>query len=156
MRVATTRKQRDMENGRKVAFTLQSVGLGKDEDGDPLTSCIVKPEEVLSGSLGKKQRLSGNAQIALQALQDAMSKYGHKMQDAEHYPQNRKFVTVDQWRICYLRMRAESDIKNSSIKKDFSRQVENLEKQDIVRSYDNNTWLVHQEDRQISAHVRRV
>ena len=53
MRVATTRKQRDMENGKKVAFTLQSVGLGKDEDGDLLTSCIVKPEEVLSGSLGK-------------------------------------------------------------------------------------------------------
>ena len=103
---------------------------------------------MLSGSLGKKQRLSGNAQIALQALQDALSKYGHKMQDAEHYPQNRKFVTVDQWSRCYLRMRAESDIKNSSIKKDFSRQVENLEKQDIVRSYDNNIWLVHQEDRQ--------
>ena len=53
MRVATTRKQRDMENHRKVAFTLQSFGLYTDEDGGPLTSCIVKPEEVLSGSLGK-------------------------------------------------------------------------------------------------------
>ena len=56
MRVATTRKQRDMENRRKVAFTLQSFGLDTDEDGDPLTSCIVKPEEVLSGSLRKKLR----------------------------------------------------------------------------------------------------
>jgi hypothetical protein len=47
-----------------------------------------------------------------------------------------------------MRMRADSQIQQSSIKKEFGRQKDILQKQDFIRSYDNYVWLVQDEDRQ--------
>lgn len=44
LRLARTMKQRDMEGGREAPFLLDVVTLGRDADGDPVTSCIVKHE----------------------------------------------------------------------------------------------------------------
>ncbi len=148
IRVATTRKQRDHENGKNVAFSLTGVNVGLDQDGDPITSCVVKPEDKNLQGLSKNHHLTGNAKIAEQALQDAFAKHGHRIYDAENYPQNRDVVNVDYWRKSYLRMRAESAIKTDSLKKDFSRQVSLFENQDIIRSFDDNVWRVNEADRQ--------
>ena len=77
-----------------------------------------------------------------------MAKNSRKLHYAENYPQNRNSVSVDLWRQSYMRMRADSQIQESSIKKDFGRQVDTLQKQDFIRSYDNNIWFIHDEDRQ--------
>jgi RecA-family ATPase len=37
----TTMKQRDGEFGKSTSFSLRRVDLGEDEDGDPVTSCVV-------------------------------------------------------------------------------------------------------------------
>ncbi|RXV64870.1 hypothetical protein C6W92_06110 [Roseovarius sp. A46] len=42
VRLARTTKQRDMPGGREHRFTLEQVDLGRDSDGDTVTSCIVK------------------------------------------------------------------------------------------------------------------
>lgn len=42
VRLARTTKQRDMEGGKELPFSLEVVTLGRDQDGDPVTSCIVK------------------------------------------------------------------------------------------------------------------
>ena len=41
-RLARTTKQRDMPGGAEHEFTLEEVALGRDSDGDPVTSCIVR------------------------------------------------------------------------------------------------------------------
>jgi len=41
-RLARTTKQRDMPGGAEHEFTLEEVSLGRDSDGDPVTSCIVR------------------------------------------------------------------------------------------------------------------
>ncbi|WP_372922986.1 AAA family ATPase [Roseovarius sp.] len=41
-RLARTTKQRDMPGGLEQSFTLEQVDLGRDSDGDAVTSCIVK------------------------------------------------------------------------------------------------------------------
>jgi hypothetical protein len=143
MRVATAHKQRDLENGKKVAFSLMGVQLGFDEDGDPITSCVVKPEELSSCSSHDKRRLKGKSQIALQALYNALAKEGRKIYDAENYPQNRNVVNVNRWQDSYMLMRADSTAQESSIKRGFRRHVKKLEEQDFIRSYDDNVWLVH-------------
>tara|TARA_B110000003_G_scaffold259201_1_gene278972 strand:+ start:2177 stop:3292 length:1116 start_codon:yes stop_codon:yes gene_type:complete len=148
IRFAKSNKQRDLENGKEVAFSLQRVELGWDEDWDPITSCVVKPEELSSSSSHIKCRPKGLALIALQALHDALAKDGRKLHDAESYPQNRNIVNVDRWRDSYMRMRADSKAQESSIKRVFRRHVKELEDLDLTRSYDDNVWLVHDEDRQ--------
>jgi hypothetical protein len=44
-RVARITKQRDGESGLEGRFTLEQVTLGRDSDGDPVTTCIVKHKE---------------------------------------------------------------------------------------------------------------
>lgn len=41
-RMARATKQRDMASGADCLFRLEQVVLGRDQDGDPVTSCIVK------------------------------------------------------------------------------------------------------------------
>ena len=47
MCLATTKKQRDLEGGRKAAFTLEAVNLGNNKDGEQITSCTVQQLDVL-------------------------------------------------------------------------------------------------------------
>lgn len=41
-RAATVTKQKDGEDGREFRFRLAEVVIGEDEDGDPITSCVVE------------------------------------------------------------------------------------------------------------------
>lgn len=60
--VVTTTKQRDIEPKPPIGFTLEVERLGEDEDGDPVTTAIVKmadPEDVAASKkilLGKNER----------------------------------------------------------------------------------------------------
>jgi hypothetical protein len=47
-----------------------------------------------------------------------------------------------------MQMRAGSTAQESSIRRAFRRHVKELEEQDFIRSYDDNVWLVDDEDRQ--------
>ena len=46
IRIATCKKQRDMENGKSIAFTLRVVDLGHDDEDDPITSCLVEQANI--------------------------------------------------------------------------------------------------------------
>ena len=46
-----------------------------------------------------------------------------------------------------MRMHADSQIQENSIKRDFGRKIDILQKQDFIRNYDKYVWLVHDEDR---------
>ena len=147
-RTATCKKQRDMENGKQVAFTLRGVDLGLDDENDPITSCLVEHADVDLSSLKKSQPLKGNMRVAKQALDAAIAKHGRKMADTENYPASRSVVSVDIWRAEFLKMRVDSGVKEPSIKKDFGRQVEALEANNLVGCYSGMVWFVHDEDRQ--------
>ncbi len=45
-RRATAKKQRDHEGGAVFPFTLKPVTIGTDQDGDPVTTCVVEHEPV--------------------------------------------------------------------------------------------------------------
>ena len=42
IRTAIATKQRDMETGEMLNFILEVVHLGEDEDGDPVTTCVIR------------------------------------------------------------------------------------------------------------------
>jgi len=147
-RRAACKKQRDMENGKQVAFTLRGVDLGLDDENDPITSCVVEHADVDLASLKKSKPLKGNMRVAKQALDAAIAKHGRKMADTENYPASRRVVSVDIWRAEFFKMRVDSGVKEASIKKDFGRQVEALEESNLVGCYSGMVWFVHDEDRQ--------
>lgn len=64
----TSRKQRDVEIGEPIGFTLKGVSVGMDEDGDLLTSCVVVAGTVAASS--PTGRLTGNPKRGFEILCD--------------------------------------------------------------------------------------
>lgn len=71
---AETRKQRDKENGKTFSYTLRSVYLGDDQDGEPVTSCVVEPVD--GGPKAKGRRLSQGMRNALATFTTAKRRAG--------------------------------------------------------------------------------
>jgi len=69
-RAAMVTKQRDHNGGETFAFDLETVSLGHDQDGDEVTSCIVKvtdAEEFQAAKKAAKGR-GKNQQIIMEAF----------------------------------------------------------------------------------------
>lgn len=62
VRSAQLVKQKDGEDGQRFEFSLRQVELGTDEDGDPVTSCVV---EHSAPTQGPCYRLTGLNEIAI-------------------------------------------------------------------------------------------
>lgn len=54
-RVATVTKLKDGDDGTEFGFKLQTVVLGKDDDGDDITSCVVQHTTVIPKAQRKKE-----------------------------------------------------------------------------------------------------
>lgn len=71
-------KQKDGERGGKVRFVLEQVVIGRDEDGDPVTSCIVASPTGETSEVAMPERANVNNSEALfiRALQKATDETG--------------------------------------------------------------------------------
>lgn len=68
-------KARDGVDGESQAFRLASIELGTDDDGDPITSCVVEPDDqrAISGDRGARRSPGGaNAKIAIRVLKQML------------------------------------------------------------------------------------
>jgi len=146
-RIAKATKQRDMESGKKIAFTLDVVELGLDIDKDRVTSCVINQTDIPEIST-KKKKLSGNNEVAHQALHDAITNHGHNIKNSKHYPASRKVVNDNYW-LDEFRLRREDDAaKPEAIRKSYTRARDWLQDHDYIREYNNKIWFVYEEDRQ--------
>jgi hypothetical protein len=98
--VATVEDAKDGAKGLETVSRLVAVELGKDDEGDQMTSCVVEP----MGEIGDapkaraKQKLTKTATIVLRALHVAVDELGAEPPASSHIPSGVKAVTVDQWR----------------------------------------------------------
>jgi hypothetical protein len=133
--MAEAKKQRDMPSGTVFAYSLDSVFIGNDEDGDAVTSAVVVPAEPVK----KIVRLKGQALIAMQAFGDAMADRGFK-KTGEAFPSNRQCVSLDDWRE-YCDRHALTDGADASAKRQaFGRAWKSLQEKEIVRVLDGFAW----------------
>ncbi len=68
-------KLKDGEDGLKLGFELKRVELGTDDDGDPITSCVVGPAQVQERA-SHRRPLPRGQQRFLKTLDTAISQYG--------------------------------------------------------------------------------
>lgn len=73
--IAEAKKQRDMAGGRRFAYRLVEVELGRDQDGDPVTSCRVERCDAPTKE-GKSGPLSDLQKITLEALRQFTDDHG--------------------------------------------------------------------------------
>lgn len=72
--VATVTKQRDGVAGIEIAFRLRSVELGRDQDGDPVTSCVIDAADYVPPTKGDD--LSPSLKAALDVLKTVVAQKG--------------------------------------------------------------------------------
>lgn len=133
--MAETKKQRDMPSGKVFAYSLRSVFIGNDEDGDAVTSAIVEVAEPVK----KVTRLKGQALIAMQAFGDALADHGEIIA-GEAFPTNRKCVSLVHWRE-YCDRHSLTDGADASAKRQaFGRAWKALQEKEIVRVLNGFAW----------------
>ena len=78
---ASLTKLKDGEIGQPILFNIRPVTLGEDEDGDPVTSCVVEPTNVdMNRSADPKAKalakLNDRQRIVLERIKDALEHDG--------------------------------------------------------------------------------
>jgi hypothetical protein len=96
----TINKRRDGVAGEELYFELPQIRLGQDEDGDDVTTCIIKTTEAPAADKGGNSsiRLSDQDKIALRALTNALATEGKLPPASNHIPAHTTCVLFEQWR----------------------------------------------------------
>lgn len=116
-------KVKDGQDGVSQDFTLLSMPLGEDEDGDPITTCTV---ERVEKSKGDASTLSKSERFALQCFDEARG-------------DSRRTLTDEEWREVFY-MRHTSDNQNSK-RTAFGRAKLALQEKGILLCV-NNTYTL--------------
>ena len=128
-------KQRDMPKGKAFHYRLSSVEIGKDEDGDSVTSAVIEAAEPVK----KRIKLTGKNLIAIQALDGAIKEHGEVKRGSE-YPASRQCVSVEQWKE-YCRKHGLADNDNpAAFRTAFSRAKTALNDIEAIRIFEGYLW----------------
>lgn len=95
-------KQKDGESGRKWRFVLPAVEIGRDADGDPITSCVVRSPNT-EGEPGETSkatdagiRLTPQCEVFLRAIYRALADHGEDAPAALGLPGGTRVV---RWKV---------------------------------------------------------
>jgi KaiC/GvpD/RAD55 family RecA-like ATPase len=144
-------KQKDGEDGLEMLFRLKVVGLGEDEDGEPVTSCVVEQSDVAYAPASdtpaaKAMRLPDGAKLALHHLDNTTERVGMiPPPDIPDDEINRlkvgKVVRIDDWREkCASASGHAPDTKPDTLSKAFRRNLEKLQSLGIVKVWKDYAW----------------
>jgi hypothetical protein len=132
---------KDGPEGDVVASRLEAVEVGTDDDGHPITSCVVVP---VDGSVvtttSKASRLTKAAQTALRALVEAVTECGDIPPASNHMPPGVRVVTVDQWRQYAYLMGISTSVEDRAKQQAFKRASEQLIGGGHVGFWDGHVW----------------
>jgi hypothetical protein len=132
---------KDGPEGDELSFRLETAEVGTDEDGEPITSCIVVEAE-----RGRdEKRLSPTQQDAFDALVELVNKRQILpiSDEKRAQPGQSIAVPVEAWRAEFYRCISEGrDIKRDSMKTAFNRARKDLKRLGKVGFYDDFAWLI--------------
>jgi hypothetical protein len=141
-RTATVIKANDSEEGEYVAFTLDSVLIGEDTDGNPTTAPVVVPAHgARPRSAPKSERVTKAAQTAQRALAEALHEQGEQAPASNHIPPGVRVVTVSAWRQQAYRRGISTSEEDRAKQQAFKRASEALLAVGRVGAWDEHVWL---------------
>jgi hypothetical protein len=141
---ATVTKQRDGDTGEPIRFRLDPVLLGTDTDGEPVTSCIVAPDDQAPpSSRAAPPLLSAKLQIALDTLDRTLAAHGTPAPPHNHIPAAAIVVSLDLWRRFYLAGTIVPEGHSEDTRrKAWRRAGEELQKRQIIQICDEMVWKI--------------
>ena len=139
--VMTTEYMKDGPEGDRIVSRLEQVQVGVDEDGEPITSCVVLPAD--TASTRAEIKVPPSAKLALDALNEVITESGQVVSGGSIPPRTRT-VPVVRWReVCEAKMIANSEKPDSKYKA-FVRASKHLQKAGIIGVWNDRVWVVGQ------------
>ena len=140
-------KQKDADPGPDIMFKLRQVEIGQDEDGSPVTSCVVEQSELEPGHVRGRRKMSAKEQIVFKALERAVVANGRF--PPSEIPDNvlnrarvGKVVAMSEWRAEAMSALAGPDTKPDTARKAFDRARQQLQAAEIIGVWEEWTWLI--------------
>ena len=139
--VVTIEWMKDGPDGDVIASELKVETVGKDEDGEDITSCVVVPTDAQTSS---KRDIPKSARTAFELLEKAIEDTDEPAPTSNHIPRGTRTSSICLWRrYCYAGMVAESD-KPDSKQKAFVRSVKKLQEIGAIGIWGNYVWITGQ------------
>jgi KaiC/GvpD/RAD55 family RecA-like ATPase len=136
---ATVTKQRDGPTEGQIAFRLRQVELGRDQDDEPVTSCVVEPTDELPK--GRQGKLSPAQARVLDLLVDAIARNGQTPPANGHIPANTACVSEQLWRECCYQGQITASDDQGAKQKAFKRAAEALIATGRVGKWGDLVWV---------------
>jgi AAA domain len=142
--VVSVEYMKDGPASDEIICRLKAVEVGTDEDGDPITSCVVEPVEGATKTAKKKAapKLNKAAKIALRALHEAIDDCGTVPPASSRIPTGVKAATVEQWRAYAAKAGITQGEGNDALRKAFQRAHETLIADGIVGCWTPWVWII--------------
>ena len=139
---STVEWMKDGAEDATIVSRLEPVGVGIDEDGEPITSCVVVPSD--GTTLEKPTRkLSDRQRLALNALTECTIDRGKEPPAEFGLPAGISAVAVDQWRD-ELFARGVLDVDAGNPREDFRRMRQSLAARGLIGERKGYIWKVHE------------
>jgi hypothetical protein len=136
--IVTVEYMKDGAEGDVIASGLQVVTVGTDDDGEPITSCVIVPVDSAAVRIASR-KLSNRQQLALTALADCTSDRGRVAPPDFGLPAGLRVVQVAEWRDEMFRCGAlDKEAKNP--RADFIRVKHSLQARHLIGERDNLVW----------------
>jgi RecA-family ATPase len=136
---AAVTKQRDGIIGSKFNFHLRQVELGRDQDGDPVTTCVIERDE--DQRLEKKRKTpTGSAAVAFKQLQNCVAKNVTVLPASDHVPKGATGVRLELWRNYLLNSAVLN--KNGNPREEFRRIRMTLQRLEYIGVSNDYVWIV--------------
>jgi AAA domain len=138
--VMTVEYMKDGTTGDTIVSRLENVEVGTDDDGEPITSCVVVPSE----TCGKAAvQLKGAARIALEALYEVIAEEGEVVENSR-IPPNTRTTTVVRWEEYFEAQKVSDATKPDSKRRAFVRASEKLQDLRIIGIWKDRVWVAGQ------------
>lgn len=140
--VVTVERMKDGPEGDIILSALESVELGKDEDGERIASCVIVPIEGQPAKAATSRKLSPRQRLALDALSACAAERGQPPPSGLGLPASVKAVVpVATWREQLLHA-AVLDPEGKNPRADFKRLYQQLQVRRLIGLLGGFVWQI--------------
>jgi hypothetical protein len=140
--IVTVEFMKDGPEDDAVFSRLEPVNIGLDDDGEPITSCIVGEADGERQTRAKsRDEKKGGVLTAFRALKQAIEVCGAPAEASDHIPSEARVVSVDEWRqYCYSVGISASDNPRAK-QMAFQRAYNKLLADGEVKIWNGHVWI---------------
>lgn len=131
-------KQREMELGEDMAFSLKRIVLGINQYNEEISSCVVVPFQ-LEGIPDRRKHLKPKTKNALDVLNNVIIEKGF-IALGSNFPSGVRIVTEENFE-AELKKRGMISEERKTCGVQFRRIIKDLLDNDVIRIYDKKIWV---------------